>query len=77
MFDEGRFWTVEVTYAKVSPGEILCQVDVVNNGPDESDPPCPATLSFRNTWRWAAMPRCRPCAVTDAMEVEHRGWGYA
>ena len=78
VFDEGRFWIVEVTYAKVSPTEILCQVDVVNNGPDEATLHVLPTLWFRNTWRWggdAAIPALRRDG--DAIEVEHpRLGGY-
>ncbi len=56
VFDDGRFWIVEVTYAKVSPTEILCQIDIENHGPDEATLHVLPTLWFRNTWRWTGAP---------------------
>jgi len=56
VFDDGRFWIVEVTYAKASPTEILCQVDIRNNGPDEATLDVLPTLWLRNTWRWSGSP---------------------
>ena len=53
VFDDGRFWIVEVTYAKASPTEILCQVDIQNHGPDEATLHVLPTLWFHNTWRWS------------------------
>jgi hypothetical protein len=53
VFDDGRFWIVEVTYAKASPTEVLCQVDIENHGPDEATLHVLPTLWFRNTWRWS------------------------
>ena len=57
VFDDGRFWIVEVTYAKASPTEILCRIDVENHGPDEATLHVLPTLWFRNTWRWSGVRR--------------------
>ena len=64
IFDDGRFWIVEVTYAKASPTEILCRIDVENHGPDEATLHVLPTLWFRNTWRWSGSPGSRSCAST-------------
>ena len=63
---------MEVTYAKASPTEILCQVDVENHGPDEATLHVLPTLWFRNTWRWdgsADVPALR--LDGDAVTVHH------
>jgi hypothetical protein len=72
VFDDGRFWIVEVTYVKVSPTEILCQVDIENHGPDEATLHVLPTLWFHNTWRWsgsADVPALR--LDGDAVTVHH------
>ena len=52
MFDDDRFWAVDVTYAKASPTEVLRSITVENRGPDEATLDVLPTLWFRNTWRW-------------------------
>ena len=52
VFDDDRFWAVEVTYAKASPTEVLASITVENRGPDEATIDVLPTLWFRNTWRW-------------------------
>jgi hypothetical protein len=51
-FDEGRYWVVEVTYAKASPTEVLARVMVENLGPEAARLHVLPTLWFRNTWAW-------------------------
>ena len=53
VFDDGRYWIVEVTYAKASPTEILCRINVTNHGAEEATLHVLPTLWFRNTWRWS------------------------
>ena len=53
MFDEDRYWSVEVTYAKASPTEVLARIEVENHGPDEATLDVLPTLWFRNTWAWS------------------------
>src|SRR6059058_877593 len=36
VFDDGRFWVVDVTYAKKSPTDIVMVIDVENHGADEA-----------------------------------------
>jgi hypothetical protein len=52
VFDDGRYWVIDVTYAKASPTEILASISVENRGPDEATIDVLPTLWFRNTWRW-------------------------
>ena len=37
VFDDGRYWIVDVTYAKATPTEVLAHITVHNHGPDEAD----------------------------------------
>lgn len=56
VFDEARFWSVDVTYAKESPTDLFMRIDVTNHGPQESTLHVLPTFWFRNTWRWTDAP---------------------
>ena len=51
-FDDDRYWSVDVTYAKASPTEVLMRIELENHGPDEATLDVLPTLWFRNTWSW-------------------------
>ncbi|MSR62122.1 MAG: glucosidase [Planctomycetes bacterium] len=51
-FDEGRYFDVQVEYAKRSPEDILVRVTVSNRGPGEAELVLLPTLWFRNHWSW-------------------------
>ncbi len=51
-FDDGRYWIVEVSYAKADPDDIAIQVEVTNAGPDDASLDLLPTAWFRNTWSW-------------------------
>jgi hypothetical protein len=53
IFDEDRYFDVEVEYAKAAPEDILLQVTVHNRGPDDATLHVLPTLWFRHTWSWA------------------------
>jgi len=59
-FDDGRYWIVEVHYAKAGPDDILMTIEVTNAGPDAADLHVLPTAWFRNTWSWDAGPAERP-----------------
>jgi hypothetical protein len=52
VFDDDRYFDVELEYAKAAPDDILVRITVTNRGPD------PATIDvlpqfwYRNTWAW-------------------------
>ncbi len=50
IFDDDRYWSVEVTYAKATPTEVLLRIELENHGPDEATLHVLPTLWFRNTW---------------------------
>jgi hypothetical protein len=52
VFDESRYWIVEVDYAKASPDDLLMAVSVTNAGPDAETLHVLPTAWFRNTWSW-------------------------
>jgi hypothetical protein len=52
VFDEDRYWVVEVHYAKAGPTDLLMTVEVTNAGPDRDTLHVLPTLWWRNTWSW-------------------------
>ncbi len=52
VFDDDRFFDVEVTYAKAGPEEILMRIRVTNLGPEPAPLHLLPTIWFRNTWSW-------------------------
>ena len=52
VFDDGRYWDVEVRYAKAGPEEIHIRVIATNRGPETAMLHLLPTLWFRNTWSW-------------------------
>jgi hypothetical protein len=52
VFDGGRYWIVEVVYAKAGPDDLLMTVSVTNAGPDPQTLHVLPTAWFRNTWSW-------------------------
>jgi len=52
VFDDDRYWVVDVTYAKDSPTDIALRVRVTNAGPQADRLHVLPTLWFRDTWSW-------------------------
>jgi hypothetical protein len=52
VFDDDRYWSIDVTYAKDSPTDVLMRIELENHGPDEATIDVLPTLWFRNTWSW-------------------------
>jgi hypothetical protein len=50
VFDDDRYFDVEVTYAKAGPEDLLCRITVTNRGPEDAPIRVLPTLWFRNTW---------------------------
>ena len=53
VFDQDKYWVVEVTYAKASPTEVLARITVENRASHEADLSVLPTVWFRNNWRFA------------------------
>ena len=52
VFDQDRYWAIEVTYAKADPTDVLMRITVKNHGPDADELHVLPTLWFRNRWAW-------------------------
>ncbi len=52
VFDDDRYWIVEVDYAKADPTDLLMHVRVTNKGPEAATLHVLPTAWFRNTWSW-------------------------
>ncbi len=73
VFDDGRYWIVEVCYAKAGPQDLTMTVQVSNAGPAAATLHVLPTAWFRNTWSWdegAARPALA-AAGAACVTVEH------
>ncbi len=52
VFDDDRYWIVEVHYAKADPHDLLMSISVTNAGPDAEELHVLPTAWYRNTWAW-------------------------
>jgi hypothetical protein len=52
VFDDDRYWIVEVDYAKADAADLLMTVRVTNAGPEAATLHALPTVWFRNTWSW-------------------------
>ncbi|WP_433217817.1 MGH1-like glycoside hydrolase domain-containing protein [Dactylosporangium sp. CS-047395] len=75
IFDEDRYWAVEVDYAKAGPTDMCVLIRVRNMGPEAAELHILPTLWFRNTWAWGLPGRdYRPeiRAKDSGLLAEHR-----
>jgi hypothetical protein len=73
VFDDDRYWIVDVCYAKNDPTDILMSIRVTNAGPDTELLHVLPTAWFRNTWSWdsdAAQPRLAATAA-GVISIDH------
>ena len=52
VFDDDRYWDIQVEYAKATPDDILILITLNNRGPEAATIDVLPTLWFRNTWAW-------------------------
>jgi hypothetical protein len=80
-FRDGRYFDVQVEYAKADPNDVLMRVTVHNRGPQAAPIEILPQLWFRNTWSWApgaARPELFALAEAEGVSVaesvhEHLG----
>ena len=53
IFDEDRYWVVDVTYAKNDPSDMFIRLRVTNVGPERDTIHVLPTMLFRDTWSWS------------------------
>jgi hypothetical protein len=80
VFDDDRYFDVQVEYAKGGVEDILCRIQVSNRGPEAARLRLLPTIWFRNTWSWGRderRPTLRAVAHPShgAIEVEHHALG--
>ncbi len=82
IFNENRYWDVEVTYAKETPETTFVRIRVVNRGPEKATLHLLPTLWFRNTWSWGQEDKKRPLLKAArsgkaawAVQAEHPSLG--
>jgi hypothetical protein len=70
IFDDRRYWDLEVRYAKAAPDEIHIRIVATNHGPEAATLHVLPTLWFRNTWSWGdGGPRPRIDAAVPAPDA--------
>jgi hypothetical protein len=52
VFDEDRYFDVEIEYAKAAPDDILWRISAHNRGPEAAEIHLLPQVWFRNTWSW-------------------------
>src|SRR5215469_11256883 len=81
IFDDERYFDVEVECAKSSPEDLLIRITASNRGPEAAPLDLLPTIWFRNTWSWAhhsAKPRLglgKNDNSGTTINVEHRAYG--
>ena len=78
MFDDGRYWVVDVDHAKGDADDLCMRIRVRNAGPDAATLHVLPQLWFRNTWSWGhtgddLRPRCELEPDGAATMVVHPG----
>jgi hypothetical protein len=73
VFDDDRYWIVEVDYIKADPLDLLITVRVTNAGPDADTLHVLPTAWFRNTWSWEVdAPKPEMAAASDgSISIAH------
>jgi len=66
VFDDQRFWDIEILYAKAEPELIYCRIYAKNRGPARARIHLLPTLWFRNTWSWGGETQRPQIAAADA-----------
>ena len=81
IFDDDRYFDVEVECAKSSPEDLLIRITASNRGPEAAPLHLLPTIWFRNTWSWAnhsAKPRLalgKNDKSGTTINLEHRAYG--
>ena len=78
VFDDDRYWIVEVDYAKADPTDILMRVVVRNMGPEAAELHVLPTIWFRDEWSWkpgAPRPSLRASGDATTIRATHAELG--
>ncbi len=72
VFDDDRYFDIEIEYAKSDPEDLLVRITAHNRGPESAPLHILPTLWFRNTWTWeetTARPSLRQLTQSTALSV--------
>ncbi len=69
IFDQDRYFDVEVEYAKAAPDDIVMRITAHNRGPKDADIHLLPTVWFRNTWAWGRDERKPYLKATSANTI--------
>ncbi|MCU7931706.1 MAG: glucosidase [Candidatus Thiodiazotropha sp. (ex Codakia rugifera)] len=82
VFNEHRYWDVDVCYAKVSPNRIQIRIALLNCSSESAELHLIPQLWFRNTWSWGdAIDKPKlyldepPAGANWSVKVEHSALG--
>ena len=71
VFDHGRYWAVDVAYAKASPMEILAKITIKNHAAEAATLSVLPTLWFHNTWQLSGDAAPALLLDGDGIVVDH------
>ncbi|HVZ15797.1 MAG TPA: hypothetical protein VG897_01675, partial [Terriglobales bacterium] len=77
IFNENRYFDVEIEYAKADVEDLLARITVTNRGPEAAPIHVLPTIWFRNTWSWfpgaekPALKKLPSDTDRSAIEVRH------
>ncbi|MCX6458848.1 MAG: glucosidase [Actinobacteria bacterium] len=69
IFEEDRYWVVDVDYAKAEPTDISMRIRITNAGPDTETLHVMPQAWYRNTWSWGGLLEDKPPVLMDANGV--------
>lgn len=81
IFDEARYFDVQIEYAKAADEDILIRITVFNRGPEEAPLHLLPTWWYRNTWSWGETlerPKQKPSLAkleADRLLAKHESLG--
>jgi len=81
IFDDNRYFDVEVEYAKADVEDLLARITVTNRGPEAAPIHILPTIWFRNTWSWfpgAEKPQLKALpqrSELSVISVQHMRYG--
>jgi hypothetical protein len=68
VFDDDRYFDIEIEWAKASTDDLMLRIRAVNRGPDPADLWIVPQLFFRNTWAWERNPHHPRIALAGGRE---------
>ncbi len=78
VFDENRYFDVQVEYAKADVEDILIRITVSNRGPEAASLRLLPTVWYRNRWSWGgkdARPELHATGSAGTVQLEHEVMG--